>query len=229
VNFDMMTQVLKSSIAKKQIVAVTGLMLILFLIGHLAGNLYMYAGPEAFNAYAKKLASLRPGLLVVEIGLLAVFIIHLSVTALLVLENIKARGEIRYQVQKSRGNRSLATRLMPFTGTIILLFVGWHLLDFTFCDHHGPRSVLSDGKSYGLYGVVYNAFLDPIHSGLYILAMICIGFHLSHGVQSFLQTMGFHHPCYTPIVKKISTGTGILIALGYSSIPIYIMIKQAAW
>jgi succinate dehydrogenase / fumarate reductase cytochrome b subunit len=225
----MISQLLKSSIVKKQIVAVTGLMLILFLIGHLAGNLYMFAGPEAFNAYAKKLASLRPGLLFIEAALLAVFLIHLSLTALLVLENIKARGDSGYQVQKSRGGRSLAARLMPLTGTVILLFIGWHLLDFTFSDHHGPRGVLSDGKSYGLYGVVYNAFLDPIHSGFYILAMACVGFHLSHGIQSFFQTLGFYHPYYSSIIKKISAGMGILVALGYSSIPVYIMLQHAAW
>ncbi len=215
---------LKSSIGKKQIVAATGLVLILFVIGHLAGNLFIYSGPEGYNHYAQKLASLRPGLYLVEFFLFIIFVTHLLVTALLVLENIKARP-ISYQRYKPSEERSLAAKLMPYTGTVILLFVIWHLLDFTFIDQHGARSILTDGQSYGLYGVVYNSFLNPVHSGLYILAMMCVGFHLAHGVQSFVQTFGFNHPDYFPWVKKISNAFGVLIALGYSSIPIYILFR----
>lgn len=213
---------LKSSIGKKQIVAATGLVLILFVIGHLAGNLFIYSGAEGYNHYAQKLASLRPGLYWVEFLLFIIFITHLFVTALLVLENIKARP-IRYASYKPSPDRSLAARLMPYTGTFIFLFVIWHLLDFTFIDKHGARSILADGQSYGLYGVVYNSFLNPVHSGFYILAMMCVGFHLAHGVQSFFQTFGFNHPVYFPWIKKISNAFGVLIALGYSLIPIYIL------
>lgn len=215
---------LQSSIGKKQIVATTGLVLILFVIGHLAGNLFVYGGPAAYNAYAKKLAGLRPGLYLVEFVLFLIFIVHLFVTVLLVLENIKARP-LRYASYNPSPQRSFAAKIMPYTGTFILGFVIWHLLDFTFIDQHGPRSILSDGQSYGLYGVVYNSFLNPAHSGLYILAMMCVGFHLAHGVQSFFQTFGFNHPVYFPWVKKISNAFGVLIAVGYSSIPIYVLFR----
>lgn len=214
----------KSSIGKKQIVAITGLLLILFLIGHLAGNLFIFAGPAAFNGYAKKLAGLRPGLLVVEFGLLGVFLIHAFTTLVLVLENIKAAGGSRYAVANSRGQRSWATKLRVYTGLFLLAFVVWHLLDFTFSDHHGPRSLL-DGESLGLYGVVYSSFLNPIHSALYIIAMGCLGFHLAHGVQSFMQTFGFNHPKYTPIVHGVSNVFAFLLSAGFSSIPIYVLIR----
>jgi len=212
---------LQSSIGKKQVVAATGLILIGFITGHLAGNLFIFMGPEAFNGYAKKLAGLRPGLYLVEAALLSMFIVHLWLTASLVLENLQSRP-VKYRVFKAVGDRSWATRLMPFTGTLIVAFVVWHLLDFTFSDHHGARSILSDGKSYGLYGVVYNSFTDPAHSLLYVAAMIALGLHLSHGIQSFVQTFGFNHPRYTPVIKKISNGVGLFVALGYSSIPIYV-------
>jgi succinate dehydrogenase / fumarate reductase cytochrome b subunit len=215
----------KSSIEKKQIVAATGLVLIGFAAGHLAGNLFIYLGPEAFNGYAKKLSGLRPGLYLVEAFLSLLFIIHLWFTSLLAAENSKARP-VRYHMAKDAGDRSLAARLMPLTGTIIILFIIWHLKDFTFSDQHGARSILADGKSYGLYGVVYNSFLDPIHCVLYILAMAALGFHLTHGIQSFVQTFGFDHPRYTPVVRKISRGLGLLISLAYSSIPIGI---QLGW
>lgn len=218
-------QCLRSSIGKKQIVAATGLFLVLFVIGHLLGNLFIYLGPEAFNNYAKKLANLRPGLYAVEAGLLVIFFIHMWLTAVIVIQNRLARP-IHYSVCKSVGDRSLATRLMPFTGTIIIAFVIWHLLDFTFSDHHGPLSVLADGQSYGLYGVVYNAFSDPIHSALYIIAMIALGFHLSHGIQSFIQTFGLGHPDHLPAVQKLSNGLGAFIAAVFSSIPVYVLLNS---
>ncbi len=223
---------LNSSIGRKQLVALTGLALIVYVIVHLAGNLFIYAGPTLYNTYAKKLADLRPGLYLIEIGLLFVFLVHMYVTALLVLENIRARGHQPYAAFHSVGERSLATRLMPYTGTFILLFVIWHLLDFTFIDHHGPRSVLPDGQSYGLYGVVYNAFRDPIHSSLYILAMICVGAHLYHGIESFMQTFGFNSLHYASKVRFFSQFISVAITLGYCSIPLYVLIDShrfTAW
>lgn len=218
----------QSSIGKKQIVALTGLILIIFVIGHLAGNLFIYLGPQAFNGYAKKLASLRPGLYLIEFALLGVFLLHMYTTALLVLENIRARGEVRYRVKHDQGQRSWSARLMTYSGIIVLAFVIWHLLDFTFVDHHGPRSILADGKSYGLYGVVYNSFRDPLHSALYIIAMIAVGLHLNHGVESFVQTFGFNHPAYTPLLKKFSQLFSLVITAAYSSIPILILLKSSS-
>ncbi len=215
-----------SSIGKKQIVALTGLILIGFVIVHLAGNLFIFGGPEVFNAYAKKLASLRPGLFVIEFVLLFVFLVHLYVTALLILQNFKARS-IHYHVEKSQGERSLATRLMPHTGTIILLFVIWHMIDFTFVDHQGARSILKDGKSYGLYGVVYNAFSQPLHSLFYILAMIAVGLHLNHGIESFVQTFGFSHPSYFPFIKRLSHFLAFLVTVGYSTIPLFVLMRNS--
>src|SRR5438552_2330954 len=99
---------LHSSIGRKQIVAVTGLLLIIYVIAHLAGNLFIYIGPNAFNAYAKGLANLRPALNFLEAGLLTTFVVHIYVTALLVLENINARQ--RYAVSRPKGNESITSR-----------------------------------------------------------------------------------------------------------------------
>ncbi len=215
---------LKSSIGKKQVVAATGLILILFLIGHLIGNLLIYGGPDVFNGYAAALKKARPVVLIIEMALLAVFVTHILVTIALVLENMKAAGVNRYAVSKSRGKRSLATQLRVYTGLFLFGFVVWHLFDFTFADHEGVRSVLT-AKSLGLYGVVYNSFLDPIHSFLYIVAMGCLGFHLTHGIQSLVQTFGFNHPKYTPCVHQFSNLFGVCIALAFSSIPLYVLIR----
>ncbi len=217
-------QYYQTSLGKKQIVASTGLFLILFVIVHLAGNLFIFGGPDIFNAYAKKIAGLRPFLYLLELGLLFLFLLHLYTTTLLVLENIQSRGISRYSVYQPVGQRSWATRLMPYTGLMIFAFVIWHLLDFTFVDHQGPRSILKDGQSYGLYGVVYNAFSDPLHSFLYIIAMIAVGLHFNHGIQSFFQTFGWLSPSNESIIKKISHFSGTMVALVYSMLPIHVLL-----
>lgn len=214
----------KSSVGRKQIVAITGLMLIGFLIGHLAGNMFFLLGPDAYNGYSKKLLSLRPGLYVIEALLALVFLKHIYLTYTLVLENRQARPQ-SYAVQNPKGGRSLATRLMPFTGTILFAFVVWHLMDFTFVDHHGAKSILADGNSYGLYGVVYNAFSDIYHSLFYIVAMFCLGFHLYHGVQSLTQTFGWRHPVIVPLVHAIALFFALVVAFGFSSIPVYVLMQ----
>ncbi|PIW64848.1 MAG: succinate dehydrogenase/fumarate reductase cytochrome b subunit [Candidatus Omnitrophica bacterium CG12_big_fil_rev_8_21_14_0_65_50_5] len=215
---------IQSSIGRKQIVAVTGLSLILFVAGHLAGNLFFYGGPKAFNAYAQKLAHLRPGLYLVEIALAFVFLAHIYFTYTLVMENIQARPQ-HYYIQNPKGKRSLATRLMPFTGTILFAFVIWHLLDFTFIDHYGLKSFLADGKSYGLYGVVYNAFANVGHSLFYIVAMFCLGFHLYHGVDSVVQTFGWRDEAWVPVLRKVAFTLSAVVALGFSSIPVYVLLQ----
>ena len=209
---------------RKQFVAATGLCLILFVVSHLAGNLLLFAGPEVFNDYAHKLASLRPAFLVVEAGLLLIFVSHLAVTAMLVVANVKARGQKRYEVQQSQGDRSLATRLMPWTGTVILAFVIWHLIDFTFSDHAGPRGLMPNGEQWGLYGVVFTSFINPLHSLLYMVAMVAVGMHLSHGLQSFVQTFGFSALTVSPKLKRACQGFGLLVGLAFSCIPVYVMI-----
>ena len=223
-----LTKFYASSIGKKQIVAVTGLCLILYVVAHLAGNLLIYIGPDMFNGYAKFLASLRPGLYIVEALLFVIFIAHFYVTGVLVMENRKARGGPSYTDYRNVGNRSVATQLMPYTGTILLIFVMWHIYDFTLIDHEGPRSILRDGLSHGLYGVVYNAFCDPLHGAFYIVAMASLGLHLSHGIKSMFQTFGVE----TEQPRGSSIGTisnliGIIIAVSYSTIPIYVFLNNS--
>ncbi len=212
-----------TSITKKQIVAVTGLLLILFIIGHLIGNLLIYGGPDLFNAYARKLKDLRPFTTIVEFILAGIFITHILFTVTVVIENIKARGGLnRYAVDRPVGKRSLATRLMPVSGAYVFFFLIWHIFDFTLIDHEGPRSFIN-GKSYEIYGVVVNAFKDPLHSILYIVAVCFIGMHLVHGVQSVVQTWGIDRSKFAKQLMIISHFFGFIIAVGFSSLPIYVM------
>ena len=212
---------LNSSIAKKQTVAITGFLLILFIITHLGGNLFIYAGPDVFNSYAHKLHSLGPLLLIPRVLLFIIFVVHIFVIHILVIQNIKARGGLkRYAIDQAVGQRSLAERIMVWSGVYILVFVIFHILDFAAADQHGPRTFLY-GKSYGLYGLVFNSFKDPVHGILYIIAICFLGMHLSHGFQSVLQTCGFR-PKWEAVIQKGSNIFALLMVVGFSSIPVYV-------
>lgn len=221
----MLKKYFASSIGKKQVVAVSGLMLILFLIAHLAGNLFIYGGPGAFNQYAATLESLGPVLVLIETLLTLVFVTHIVFTAMVVIENKRARP-IQYAGGLASKERSLATRLMPYTGTVLLVYIITHLCDFVFADATSSASTFG-GQQLGLYGLVVHTFMNPLKVVWYLVAMMAVGFHLVHAVQSVLQTFGINHPYYTPIIRKVSLVFGILIALGFSIIPFYVWLVVA--
>lgn len=218
---------LGSSIFRKQVSALTGLAMVGFVIAHLSGNLLIFAGPEAFNAYAHKLASLGPLLWVMRFGLIICVILHVAITLTLAKENSNARSQ-RYDVEKDHGDRKLATRAMKYTGIMIVAFLILHLWDFTFGDKTGTKSIVSglnDDESLYLFGLVWNSF--SFSTGwwrdlFYIVAVSAVGLHLSHAIESVFQTFGFNHERYTPLIKKASLGIGIAVAVLFASIPIYV-------
>jgi succinate dehydrogenase / fumarate reductase cytochrome b subunit len=222
---------LRSSIFRKQVIAVTGIAMVGFLVAHLSGNLLIYAGPEAFNKYSEKVASFGPLLWVMRVGLIACVLLHVVLTLKLVQENRAARPQ-SYAVAEPKGQRSLGALIMQYTGIFILIFLCLHLYDFTFSNKHGPHSVvpgLSNGESLGLFGVVWNSFkfTDPlgwIRIPVYLIAVTGVGLHLSHAIQSVVQTLGFNHPKYTPIIRKVSIVFGAVIGLGFGMIPVYVML-----
>ena len=210
------------SITKKQIVALTGLMLIVFVLMHLAGNLFIFGGPKPFNTYAGTLEHFGILLKMAEWGLFFVFLIHVTFTAFVVCENIAARGMTRYAVDNSRGPRSIATRLMPYSGTYLVIYLIWHLFDFTWASHKGQLTFIH-GKSLGLYGLVVNTFKDPMHSWLYVIAMGFLALHLAHGVESCIQTFGLNDKRFVAQFRKFSQWFALVIMLAYSSIPLYVL------
>ena len=208
------------SITKKQIVACTGLFLWSFVVMHLVGNLFIYGGPDVYNSYSAKLISLRPALYFAEAGLIMVVLVHIVITFQLIIYNYKARP-VRYACHHSSSQRKLAPRLMKITGPFLLVYVIFHLFDFTF-GNLSARGIVG-GVDLGLYGLVYNSFKNPVHSLGYILAMFALGFHLTHAIQSSCQTFGLNHSKYTPGIIKLSVFLGAGVAILFSSIPIMIL------
>lgn len=218
-------RILGSSIFRKQVIAVTGLAMVLFLIVHLSGNLLIYGGPEALNNYTKKLHDLGWFLWALRLGLIAAFVIHVWLTVTLWRENVARRPE-GYEGGAPKGDRSFAAYTMRYTGILVAVFLILHLYDFTFGSKTGPQSVVASvdpGESLGLFGLVWNSFKDWWRVPLYLLAMAGVGAHLSHAVQSTFQTFGFNHDRFTRWVKIISIALGVIVTLGFASIPLYVM------
>ena len=208
-----------SSIGKKQIVAISGLLVVGFIFFHMIMNLLYHAGAEIYNILPAAAQSTGIGLRIVESGLAAIFLVHIVFTAMLTIQNKKARGNQGYAQFKDKNKRSLATKLMPVTGSILLIFIFTHLADFWFPDHYGPGTMIN-GVEQGTYGLVYNAFASGPKVTWYIIAMFAIGLHLAHGVQSMFQTFGFRNQRSVEMVERLSTTIGLLIAAGFSSIPL---------
>ena len=208
-----LTTTLGSSIGKKLLMAVTGLSFIGFLAGHLAGNLTIYGGADAFNGYAERLHALGPLLGVAELGLLGLFVIHVLVGLVLFWQNFKARP-VRYAVNKSPGGKTIGSATMPYTGVLILLFIIFHLSNFSrfFVDQSGTT----------IYQIISNAFQNPVYTGLYVLAMFVVALHVSHGFWSLFQTLGLSHPKYTPAITVVGLVLSVVLALGFGFLPLYI-------
>lgn len=206
-----LTTTLGSSIGKKLMMAVTGLSFIGFLAAHLAGNLTVYGGADAFNSYAEHLQALGPLLNVARAVLLTLFVIHIIAGLVLFLQNLKARPQ-RYHQYKSPGGRTLGSATMPYTGLLILMFVIFHLMNFTFVDKTGTT----------VFQIVSTAFQNPVYVGMYILAMAIVAIHVSHGFWSLFQTLGLNHAKYMPAIMTAGILLSLIFGLGFGFLPIYI-------
>ncbi len=226
--------VLRSSILRKEVVALTSLFLTGFIFVHLAGVLLVFLGPNFFNAYTKKLHGMPELIWSVRIGLILSFTVHTILTIVLTIENWRAQKG-RYEVRGSKCEEGItfAKRTMIYSGLLLIFFVGFHLNDFSLAEKDGPDSVIilseetySLPVNLGLYGLVWKSFLNPWRVGMYILAMFCVGLHLVHGIQSLFQSLGMHQETLTPPLRRLSIVLGILIMVGFCAVPIYIYIMR---
>lgn len=212
----------QSSIGKKLIVAVTGLAMVLFLAGHLTGNLLIYAGREAFNEYAEFLHSAGHGALiwVARIGLLVAIALHVWATIVLTREN-KAARKIEYEF-KQHIQAKKSSLLMIWSGLTILAFVIFHILHFT-VRVNSDLSSIGETDPYGMVIAGFQAgFLNFFVVLFYIIAMTLLCSHLSHGVGSIFQTLGWRSKKAQGLIHKISLGYAIIIWVGFISIPLVI-------
>jgi succinate dehydrogenase / fumarate reductase cytochrome b subunit len=219
-------RLVRSSVGAKYIMALTGLGLLIFVIGHMSGNLLIYGGKDALNSYAHGLTEHPVLLWTARGGLLAIFLIHLLMAFRLTQEDQAARP-IRY-VHESTIQASWASRHMLLTGFVILGFVIYHLLHFTFglaVDPSNFKSALpQDPKQQAdVAGMVVAGFRQPVIAITYVICQIFLGLHLWHGGSSWLQHLGLNGRGYDKLVNNLGAVIAVIIVLGNCSIPLVIL------
>ncbi len=207
-----------TSITKKQVMAITGLLLCGFLLTHMLGNFLIFVGPKAFNIYAHTLTSNKL-IYVAEVILLGIFGSHIFMAIRLIIENKNARPDPYFMRKHSGRGSTLASSTMPITGMIALVFLVLHILGIKF----GAEYLTTyDGMEIrDIYKTTVLLFKNPMNVAFYIIAVSSLGLHVSHGFWSAFQSLGFNHPKYFSKIQCLSKLYGVFIAVGYSSFPLY--------
>lgn len=217
-----------TAVGKKYVMAITGIMLLGFVLVHMVGNLKMYLGEEEFNHYAEFLRELLVPILprtvllwLLRLGLLAAAVLHVHAAVSLTRLNRQARS-VKYQSPRDYQIANFASRSMRYTGVIVLLFVVWHLADLTWgwWNATGGEGTFVRGEAY--QNVDRSLSRVPV-ALLYIVANIALGTHLYHGVWSLFQSMGWNHPKFTAWRRYIAIAFATLIVVGNVSFPIAVL------
>lgn len=220
--------VVRSSIFSKWLMAISGLVWVGFLIGHLSANLLIFIGPDALNAYGADLRALGHGVAiwVARIGLVVFFAIHVATGIRLSRRNVAAAGSKYAKTEPKRS--TVASRSMLLSGLVILTYLVYHLAHFTWgiahSEYYEGTATLPDGRVvHDVYSMLVASFSQPFISALYIIGMVLIGLHLNHAIGSAAQTMGLSHPRYVALVRKGALALSIAIALGFMTVPLAVL------
>jgi succinate dehydrogenase / fumarate reductase cytochrome b subunit len=216
----------KSSVGAKHLMAVTGLVLSGFVLGHMAGNLLVLAGQDAINAYAHGIKNTPALLWGTRITLLVAVVVHVAAAVRLTAINRAARpvGYVRFKPVRT----PFYARVMPWTGLILFAFIAYHLLHFTLgavqpaSFAEAPGNVDALGRP-DVYSMMVHGFRNPLVAGSYLVAMALLWMHLAHGVTSMFQSVGFHHPKYNTLVRYAGPVLAGMVFLGNTLIVLAIL------
>lgn len=211
-----------TSIARKWVMALSGLFLCLFLVGHLAGNLMLLkCSPQTqldFNEYAHFMTT-NPAVQVLRVLTLVSILAHLIMSFKLTAQN-KAARSTSYAYSGATGNASFASKNMIWFGILLLIFLVLHISGFAAKNMMGGIPVMEGTEWPDVYTEVRTAFGQLWYVIVYVVCMIGLAFHLAHGFKSAFQSMGARHPKYTPMIEKAGMAFGALIPLGFAVIPV---------
>lgn len=207
-----------TTIGKKAVLAVTGLVLYGFVIAHMLGNLQLFLGPEAYNGYAKSLRDLGPLLWIARGILIVSVVVHIALAIQLVMRSAAAR-QIGYRVKKHSAT-TYSALTMRISGPLLLLFIVYHLAHFTVPGvpmggyQHQPTDV---------YANVVNGFSIPWVVAVYVVAQVLLGYHLYHGSWSLFQSLGLSHPRYDDGKRLVAQTLGMVVVFGNIAMPLAVL------
>ena len=216
----------RSTIGKKIIMAVTGLVLVAFVIAHMAGNLQQFLGPERMNAYAAFLKSTGELLWLARLGLLVATVLHVLM-AYQLTQIKRAARPIDYTTRDPQVS-TFASRSMRWGGVLLLVFIVFHILHFTtgtvfpFASTPDPRYPAFSHTN--VYGNVVSAFRNPWVTLFYVVAMLFLLLHLFHGAWSSVRTLGLSKPSRNPLRRRVSTAIALVVWLGFTVVPVAVFL-----
>ena len=208
-----------SSVGTKLLMGLTGVALFLYMLLHLAGNALIFAGQDVFNEYSHALIS-NPLIVPIELGLLAIFVIHIYKAVRMWMANQAARpvGYGRKAPAGHTSRKSVASSTMIWSGLAIMVFVVIHVKQFKF----GSWYQVTDSTVRDLYRTEIEVFQNPLWVAVYVIATLLVGLHLRHGIASAFQSLGLDHPLYTRRLTAIGIGLALLIGVGLAAIPVWV-------
>lgn len=216
-------RVFSSSVGTKLLIGLTGLALVAYLVLHLAGNAMIFAGPDIFNEYSHTLLS-NPLIIPIEIGLLAIFLLHLYKTITNFLANLAARpvGYTKKTYAGHTSRKSVASSTMIGSGLVLLVFVIVHVKQFKFGAWY---QTASDSPIRDLYRTEVEVFQEPLWVAFYVVCTLIVGLHLRHGIASGFQSIGVDHPTYTRRLTTWSIVLAVVIGGGLALIPLLVYVR----
>ncbi len=217
----------RTTIALKILMALSGLLFIGFVLGHMYGNLKAFAGEESFNEYAHHLRELGEPMLpyegflwIMRVGLIAALVVHVGSAVALWQRAAKARP-VKYAVKKNRGS-SLSSRTMRWGGLTLLVFIVWHLLNFTIVKINPSNGETGGENPYALLVETFDLWWMTI---IYLVAMVALGLHLHHGTFSSLQTLGLTNSAVSRArARAAGWVVAIVVAGGFSLVPLSVLV-----
>ena len=204
----------RSTIGKKVIMAVTGLLLVGFVIGHMLGHLQVFQSAEKYNAYAHFLQSLGGALWLARLGLLVAAILHIMMAVQLTLRSRAARP-VAY-AQRTPQVSTWASRTLRIGGVLLAVFIVFHIMHFT------TLNVFPEYRDMTVYNRMIVAFRKPWLVAFYVVAMIALGMHLYHGAWSSMRTLGLTRASANPLQRKIPLAIAAITTLGFLVVPLAI-------
>ena len=218
-------QLFTSTVGRKILVAISGQLMVLFVIAHLLGNSSIFI-PGGINAYAEHVHALPPLVWSIRFVMLVASMVHICFGVQITLEN-KASNPSRYAVNRQL-KATFSSRNMIWTGVLLGIFIIYHLLHFTarvMPDVASRLSSLSSGTVFDVYSMVVGSFQHGAIAALYIAAMVFLFLHLNHGIQAFFQTMGWNNDRTLPVISRTGKVLAVIFLVGFCSIPIFILAR----
>lgn len=217
-----MSGFLRSTVGKKYIMGITGLVWAGFVLAHMAGNLLIFVSHNAYNSYGHALTSGNI-IYVAESVLILALIVHVYMAIILTIQNREAKQQTYAVTAKGQKKATLASRTMAIQGSLILVFIITHLITFKYGTYYA--TTVNGVEMRDLAKLMQEVFAQPTYVIWYFISVVLLGFHLSHGVGSTFQSLGLMEGTYRQLWKKLSYTYAVIVALGFIAQPLYLFLS----